>query len=115
MSPDRWRQIEALFAELSAEPTELRTSLLEKRAAGDEPLRREVASLLACDDPDDESLRGAVNRVAASAFRTEPVEGERLGSYRLVRKIGQGGMGAVYLAVRADDQYRKQVAVKLNR
>ena len=54
-----------------------------------------------------------MSRVAAAAFRTEAAVGERLGSYRLVRKIGQGGMGTVYLAIRADDQYQKQVAIKL--
>src|SRR6266436_10327604 len=112
MNSDRWRGIEALFAELVGEPLELRASLLKKRTGGDEELRQEVASLLECDCPSDQSLQGAVGRVAAAAFRTEAVEGERLGSYRLVRKIGQGGMGTVYLAVRADDQYQKQVAVK---
>lgn len=44
-----------------------------------------------------------------------PIEpaGERLGAYRILHAIGRGGMGAVYLAVRDDDQYRKQVALKL--
>ena len=39
--------------------------------------------------------------------------GQRLGAYRVVREIGHGGMGAVYLATRDDDQYRKQVAIKV--
>jgi non-specific serine/threonine protein kinase/serine/threonine-protein kinase len=41
--------------------------------------------------------------------------GRRIGPYQIVREIGHGGMGAVYLATRADDQYRKQVAIKLIR
>ena len=41
--------------------------------------------------------------------------GELIGAYRLVREIGRGGMGTVYLAVRADDEYRKQVAIKVIR
>ena len=42
-------------------------------------------------------------------------ERERVGHYRLIQRIGEGGMGAVYLAVRDDDQYRKRAAVKLLR
>ena len=38
--------------------------------------------------------------------------GRQLGAYKLVRRVGQGGMAAVFLAARADDEYRKQVAVK---
>jgi serine/threonine protein kinase len=43
----------------------------------------------------------------------DPMAGRRLGAYRLVRRIGKGGMGAVFLAVRADDEYQKEVAIKL--
>jgi len=45
----------------------------------------------------------------------ESEEGRAVGSYRILREVGQGGMGAVYLAVRDDDQFKKQVAVKLLR
>jgi serine/threonine protein kinase len=37
----------------------------------------------------------------------------QLGAYKVVRRLGQGGMGAVYIAARADDEYRKQVAIKV--
>src|SRR5438105_2011200 len=43
----------------------------------------------------------------------EPFCGRRIGPYRLIRKLGQGGMGSVYLAARADDQFEQQVAVKI--
>ncbi|HKR34787.1 MAG TPA: serine/threonine-protein kinase [Steroidobacteraceae bacterium] len=43
------------------------------------------------------------------------LEGQRLGPYRIVRKLGSGGMGDVYLAERADDEYQQQVAIKLVR
>ena len=43
----------------------------------------------------------------------EPMAGRRIGPYAVVREIGRGGMGAVYLAVRADDEYEKEVAIKV--
>jgi serine/threonine protein kinase len=45
--------------------------------------------------------------------RVEAAAGTRVGAYRIVHEIGRGGMGAVYLAVRDDDEFRKRVAVKL--
>src|SRR5207249_11018127 len=44
---------------------------------------------------------------------TSVAAGQLIGAYRIVREIGRGGMGAVYLAERADEQYKKQVAIKL--
>jgi serine/threonine protein kinase/tetratricopeptide (TPR) repeat protein len=45
----------------------------------------------------------------------DSIEGVRVGPYRLVRELGRGGMGTVYLAVRSDDEFQKRVAVKVLR
>jgi serine/threonine protein kinase len=112
LTSHRWQRIEALFAELTAHPPEARLPLLENLEPGDGTLRAEVASLLTCHRPD-QPLRDVVRGAAALAFRIEASEGMRLGAYVVIRKLGQGGMGTVYLAVRADDQYQQQVAIKL--
>lgn len=52
---------------------------------------------------------------ADTGVAIQPLEGQRLGTYRIVRKLGSGGMGDVYLAERADDEYQQRVAIKLVR
>ncbi len=59
-------------------------------------------------------LEGTLPRLASSAPGASPV-GRHIGPYRVLSEIGHGGMGAVYRAVRDDDQYPKQVAIKLLR
>jgi len=59
-------------------------------------------------------LEGTLPRLASSAPGASPV-GRHIGPYRVLSEIGHGGMGAVYRAVRDDDQYQKQVAIKLLR
>jgi serine/threonine protein kinase len=61
----------------------------------------------------DTTADGAILTTATSPEIEDPMAGRRLGAYRLVRRIGQGGMAAVFLAVRADDEYQKEVAIKL--
>src|SRR5262245_267094 len=51
--------------------------------------------------------------VGAPSHATAALKSDHIGAYRLLRKIGEGGMGVVYLAERSDAQYRKQVAVKV--
>ena len=65
-------------------------------------------------DSGDGTVTRQVNRVMNQALRSRP-EPERCGQYRLIRPIGSGGMGAVYLAVRDDGEIDRQVAVKLLR
>jgi serine/threonine protein kinase len=116
ISADRWQRIERLFfgaAELGT--TEL-AEYLDRECAADRTLRLQVESLLLASG---ESCQLAEEVVAAAAESVidspDTAPGTFIGPYRLERLLGRGGMGEVYLAERADDAYRKQVAIKLVR
>ncbi len=93
-----------------------RDAYVAQACGDDSELRAEVESLLAFDNgAGGETLAGVV-RGAATDFEAECLSvppGARLGAYRILREIGRGGMGTVYLAERDDDQFRKRVAIKL--
>ncbi|MFN7932457.1 MAG: serine/threonine-protein kinase [Bryobacteraceae bacterium] len=115
MDPQRWRRIEEVYHAASVMEAERQEAYVTAECGEDEGLRQEVLSLLRVDDSDS-LLQREVGRAAASVVGVkEAVEGERIGSYRVLRPLGRGGMGVVYLAERADDAYHKQVAIKLVR
>jgi len=116
MTPERWQQIKSvLSAALETDPAE-RSSYLDKACATDLSLRLEVENLLAIGE---QSLTGLVNPITPAVSETlDGVDtriGRRIGPYQLVEEIAIGGMGEVYRAFRADDQYKKEVAIKLVR
>ena len=119
--PNRWERVKEVLDEALAAPETNRAVIVAALCAGDDALAAEVESLLAA-------------HAEAGAFMETPAlelpglasildgagdapawEGRRVGAYVLVREIGRGGMGVVYLAVRADDEYQKQVAIKVVR
>ena len=103
MSPELWREVDAVVAGALDLPAELQAEYVERACAGRPELRAEVESLLAV-------------RAHAARFLEHPaesMEGRRAGPYRLVREIGRGGMGTVYLAERDDRLFEKRVAVKM--
>jgi tetratricopeptide (TPR) repeat protein/tRNA A-37 threonylcarbamoyl transferase component Bud32 len=118
MTPERWQAVGDLFEQAVHLPAGDRTRLVEEAAGGDEELRREVQSLLANHQAAaggfvQEQIKNALAAfVEASVSGTQPT---RVGPYRLVRELGRGGMGTVFLAERDDDQYLARVAVKLVR
>jgi serine/threonine-protein kinase len=126
MSPERWQQVKAAFHSALALSGAERGRFLARLDESDD-LRAEVESLLAAYDADPgfieqpavgSSAWGALATQGAIGTATGPepdAAGRRIGAYRLERRIGAGGMGAVYLATRADDEYRKMVAIKLIR
>jgi serine/threonine-protein kinase len=117
----RWQQIEALFDEALDLDAEARRVLLDRACADDPDLRREVKSLLQADAASPAFLNAAAADYAAPMLPDllDELDGEQMGrsvgAYRLVRKIGHGGMGRVFLAERADGQFEQQVALKLIR
>ncbi|NCT66519.1 MAG: protein kinase [Rhodanobacteraceae bacterium] len=78
----------------------------------DEAARARLARMLAADEDDDDALARVI---AGSAAHASTPRSERLGPYRLLRELGAGGMGTVFLAERADGQFTRQVAIKLLR
>src|SRR5215475_7110510 len=116
MKPERWRQIESLYYTALDCDAARRAAFFDEACAGDEELRREVESLLAAHEPAEGFLATPALKIATEQIAEEQarsIVGRQLGHYRLLSQLGAGGMGEVYLAARADDQYRKQVAIKL--
>jgi non-specific serine/threonine protein kinase/serine/threonine-protein kinase len=111
MDTSVWKRSEELFhAALQLAP-EARASFIDSACEGQPELHAEVLSLLECYNA------AETEQPSAPPPPPEPpAAGERrIGAYRIERELGHGGMGAVFLASRADDQYRKQVAIKLVR
>ena len=108
-TPDERAQIEEIFEEALEVPAEQRAGWLATRCATNAPLRHEVELLLAAHEQD-----GVLDQPLAVPKR-DPSTGRRIGPYRVLRELGRGGMGVVYLAERDDGHYRRRVAVKVLR
>lgn len=110
MTPQRWQQLEALYDAAVELSLPERARFLDEQCRGDEDLRRELSAML---QDGSSHVTDLVARAAAAVVEDPGAwGGKRLGRYRLVRLIGQGGMGAVYEGVREDD-FQKRVAIKL--
>ena len=87
-----------------------RSSFLADACAGNPELRRDVEKILAYQETGDLPDDALIEEEPAGS---DPLEGRRFGPYRAIREIGRGGMGAVYLGARDDDEFKKSVAIKL--
>ena len=114
MTPERWRRIEEIFQAIAEHPTAEREARLTQACGNDEELRTEVASLLS-HQVEASFIQSAIKSGVQLLERDEDesLVGHRIGAYRVTRLIGSGGMGTVYEAVRDDDQFHQQVALKL--
>lgn len=122
MSSSNWRKIEEIFDEAAELPRGEREDFLNEVCGDDGDLRREVEALLAADEQSNDFIESPI--IASSTLAgllPDNIEdsvaphflGKRVGAHELVRELGRGGMGAVFLARRADAEFRKEVAVKL--
>jgi len=121
---DRWGRVDALFQGALEQSPAMRAEFLAEACGDDRELRREIDDLIRAHEESQDYWRdsgGLIARVRAdlgSALDMKPEESEdpeRVGPYRLIRRVGRGGMGTVYLAEREDGEFERQVAIKLLR
>jgi len=120
LSAERWSRVEDLFAHATQlEPGE-RRRYLDSACVGDNELRDYILDLLKVDSTIETTIERTIVSTVRCAFsedesQAKQMRGEMIGPYRVERLLGSGGMGIVYLAERADQQFDQQVAIKLGR
>jgi eukaryotic-like serine/threonine-protein kinase len=119
VSAERWPEVEALLDAALDLPAPARAAFLDDASVGDAAVRAQVRRLLDLSGDAERffaapaaELGAALLAVHAAGEHAGPPLGH-VGPYRVLGEIGRGGMGAVYLAERADEQYRMRVALKL--
>jgi serine/threonine protein kinase/tetratricopeptide (TPR) repeat protein len=116
MDEERWQRLNAIFHEATALDPAKRRLFLSEACGDDLELRGEAEQLIIAHEHADRFIETPV--IAVKSFwpdRTsdDVAAGRILGPYRILSPIARGGMGAVYLAERADGQYQQRVALKL--
>lgn len=116
MSAGEADRVEHLFDEALEQPAAKRESWLREQCAGDEEVFHDVQSLLDAHHRASGFLgKSALQQSPELADAADPTVGTRIGPYRVLQRIGAGGMGSVYLAERDDETFDRRVAIKLIR
>jgi eukaryotic-like serine/threonine-protein kinase len=113
MTAARWQRLRDLFDAALAHEPEAHAGYLSSEES-DAELRAEVMALLDADAGAPHGVAQTMRQAIVGAL-PQVVTGVRLGAYRLLRELGSGGMGTVFLAERADDSFHQRVAIKLLR
>src|SRR5215831_15376683 len=117
MTPERLSQIRTLFEAALDYPPREQEDFLQRTCSDDPDLQGEVRKLLVAYQQSTGFMETPliVPQSFWLPYQAISLEGRQLGRYRIMRQIGRGGMGTVYLAERADGSFQKQVALKVVR
>ena len=115
MSSQQWQQLRKLFDHAAMLDPSARDSFVRELTERDPDLGSQLQDLLLHDSPNNDKFSGAVQSLVTELSHEDSVEqiGRQFGPYRILRQVGEGGMGAVYLAERSDGEFEQQVAIKL--
>jgi eukaryotic-like serine/threonine-protein kinase len=114
-NPERWRLLETLFYKASDMDPRDRSIFLDQACGDDTDIRKDVESLLAASNQTLSYLMEPASQMAREIAGDLTYAGRLIGPWRIIDAIGDGGMGRVYLACRADEVYEQKVAIKLMR
>ena len=116
MQQHEWEKVKEVFSAALELPANEREAFLMESCGADEAVRGEVQSLLAAHE-EPKNVLELHNYDLTSQLQTNGNKyvGKRFGAYSILREIGRGGMGAVFLAARADGEFEQQVALKIIR
>lgn len=116
MKAENWEKIKDVFAQVLEQPENRREDFLGEACEGDTVLLEEVRSLLAAlDEPENLIENNAFHITSDAVSNGKNYAGKQFGKYKIIREIGRGGMGAVFLAERSDGEFEHQVALKIVR
>lgn len=115
MNPENWQKVKAIFYPALDLPIEKRLEFIKEKCGDDAELLAEIKALLESTEESKTFIEKPVFEVSELVVSNEKrnVIGQTIGAYKIESEIGRGGMGAVYLASRADKEFKKKVAVKL--
>jgi serine/threonine protein kinase/tetratricopeptide (TPR) repeat protein len=113
MAPQLWQEVKEILSEaLRLEEGETREAYVAEACAHDPELRQQVETYLSLSGEKLEACADNLRDTVRSTLSPQRI-GSRIGAYQIVREIGRGGMGTVFLAARADGEFEKDVAIKI--
>jgi serine/threonine-protein kinase len=114
VSDVEWSLVAEIFADALELAPDQRPAFIDARCAGQPDVLSAVQRMLAARDDAKPAFLASVSRELLHDVTAHPAASlERIGPWRVIREIGRGGMGQVFLAERADGQFEQQVAIKL--